>query len=163
MEPHTSYPFFSFRKYILIEHLLCAGPQGTQLDERLVPIPKGSKPTSRRPPSEQLTGSLTPYLRPRHKAWEPRRLAELLEKAVGLEGEKAAAERNPIWEPGCTGTFYFAWLHRWLKNKLTCIECLSHAKHHCKYFLCILTPALHYLPACLFVFCFLSLSSITIT
>ena len=96
MAPHTNYlPFFFPQKQIFIEHLLRAGPQSTQLVERLVPTLKGLKPTSRRQPSEQPTGSLPPDPRPQHEAWVSWKLSEFLEKSVGLEVEEAAVERNP--------------------------------------------------------------------
>lgn len=96
-------------------------PSGDAAGGETGPFPEGLNPTRWRPPSEHPTGGPTPYRRPRHGAWEPGRLWELLEPSVGLAGEEAAAERNPIWEPGLTGVFYVTLLHRWIKKKFTFI------------------------------------------
>ena len=76
------------------------------------PHPQNSKATGRKQRSEHQTGSLETMAQGPGAA----ETVKASRKIRKLGRGEASGERDPVWKPGYTGSFYFKLLYGWNKN-----------------------------------------------
>lgn len=108
-------PFFFFQKQIFIERLLYTGLRNTQLMTDWSLSSRSSKPTRRRQPSEQLTGSLL-HTRDHIRGLGVLEAVRASRKIREVRSGRRSWGKKPYLGTWTLWLFYFKLLHIWKKN-----------------------------------------------